>query len=319
MFENMDYIYEIYREGSFSKAAKKLYISQPSLSATVRRVEERLGYPIFDRGTKPLKLTEFGMRYMESVLAVRKIEKDFAEYVNDYGELKTGMLKLGGTNLVSSLIAPRMINEFREHYPHVTVELREGITQDLEEMLGSGELDLVMDYSMPYGAAFDFVKLADEFLMLAVPAAFPINEALREYAVDMEDIKNGAALSGRYVPVPLNEFREVPFVMLRKQNDTYKRAVKMCEDAGFEPRTSFEAAQQMTAYHVCSSGMGAAFVSSMLLSRVPANPGLVYYRLDSDACRRELCLLWKRERYFTRAMESFRTFAMSSSLRFFGQ
>lgn len=54
MFQGMEYIYEVYKEKSFSKAAAALFISQPSLSANVKRVENRIGYPIFDRSTKPL-------------------------------------------------------------------------------------------------------------------------------------------------------------------------------------------------------------------------------------------------------------------------
>ena len=57
MFQGMEYIYEVYKEKSFSKAAAALFISQPSLSANVKRVEHRIGYPIFDRSTKPLQLT----------------------------------------------------------------------------------------------------------------------------------------------------------------------------------------------------------------------------------------------------------------------
>ena len=61
MFQGMEYVYEVYLEKSFSKAAEKLFISQPSLSANVKRVEHHIGYPIFDRSTKPLSLTECGV------------------------------------------------------------------------------------------------------------------------------------------------------------------------------------------------------------------------------------------------------------------
>ena len=313
LFENMDYVFEVYNEGSFSKAAKNLYISQPSLSASVKRIEDRLGYPIFDRSTKPLRLTEFGKKYIESMLAVKKIEKDFADYINDYGGLKTGTLKFGGTNLVSSLVAPKLISTFRALYPQIEVELIEGITEDLEEMLDEGSLDMVMDYSMPYADCFDYVKLANEYIVLTVPKGFKINEKLKEYTIDIDDIRNGKILKGNMAPVPLSYFKDIPFVLLKKKNDTYKRAISMCSDAGFEPRKIFESAQQMTAYHVCSSGMGAAFVSSMLLSRVPENPNLVYYKLDSDLSRRELCLLWKKESYLTRTMEEFKNLAVRES------
>ena len=57
MFQGMEYVYEVYKERSFSKAAANLFISQPSLSANVKRIEKKIGYPIFDRSTKPLGLT----------------------------------------------------------------------------------------------------------------------------------------------------------------------------------------------------------------------------------------------------------------------
>ena len=67
MFQGMEYVYEVYKEKSFSKAAANLFISQPSLSANVKRVENRIGYPIFDRSTKPLGLTECGKEYIRCV------------------------------------------------------------------------------------------------------------------------------------------------------------------------------------------------------------------------------------------------------------
>lgn len=60
MFKGKKYVYEVYREKSFSKAAQNLYISQPSLSARIKQIEEQIGEPLFDRSTNPLQLTEIG-------------------------------------------------------------------------------------------------------------------------------------------------------------------------------------------------------------------------------------------------------------------
>ena len=76
MFQGMEYVYEVYKEKSFSKAAKKMFISQPSLSATVKRVDEKVGYPIFDRSTKPLGLTELGRQYIQSVEQILSVQSD---------------------------------------------------------------------------------------------------------------------------------------------------------------------------------------------------------------------------------------------------
>ena len=106
MFQGMHYIYAVYKEGSFSKAAKSLFISQPSLSATVKRIEEKIGYPVFDRSTKPLQLTEPGVQYIRTVEKLMSVESDFTEYINDWGGLQTGNLTLGGSSLFSSWPSP---------------------------------------------------------------------------------------------------------------------------------------------------------------------------------------------------------------------
>lgn len=67
MFRNANYIYTVYRERNFSRAAEKLFISQSSLSLTIKKAEERIGAPIFNRSTSPITLTEFGEKYIEAV------------------------------------------------------------------------------------------------------------------------------------------------------------------------------------------------------------------------------------------------------------
>ena len=86
MFQGREYVYAVYREKSFSRAAQKLFISQPSLSAAVKRTEERIGYPVFDRSTKPLKLTECGEKYIAAVEKMMAAEQEFFHYINDLGE-----------------------------------------------------------------------------------------------------------------------------------------------------------------------------------------------------------------------------------------
>lgn len=77
----MLYVYEVYKEMSFSRAAKNLFISQPSLSAAVKREEAKIGVPIFDRSTSPIRLTELGQEYIRSVERIMDVENSFSNYV----------------------------------------------------------------------------------------------------------------------------------------------------------------------------------------------------------------------------------------------
>ena len=74
MFVWKKYVYEVYKERSFTKAAQNLYISQPSLSARIKKIEEIIGEPLFDRSTTPLQLTEVGKVYIEAAEEITQID-----------------------------------------------------------------------------------------------------------------------------------------------------------------------------------------------------------------------------------------------------
>ena len=106
MFRYKSYVNEVYKEKSFSKAAENLYISQPSLSARIIKLEEELGMPIFDRSTSPLCLTEFGEVYMEALREVDAIERRIENYISDISHLRTGKLTIGASNVFAAYVIP---------------------------------------------------------------------------------------------------------------------------------------------------------------------------------------------------------------------
>ena len=155
MFHGMEYVYQVYKDKSFSKAAANLFISQPSLSANVKRVEKKIGFPIFDRSTKPLSLTECGKEYICCVEEILAVEKGFSQFVHDFGNLETGTLTLGGSNLFSSWILPSLISNFAPRYPNIRINLIEENTTQLTELLQKGIVDLILDNTTLDSAVFD--------------------------------------------------------------------------------------------------------------------------------------------------------------------
>ena len=135
MLRNMEYVYEVYKQGSFTKAAKSLYVSQPCLSALVKKTEEKLGFPIFNRNSNPLQLTECGQEYIRYIERMRALEHEFDNYLNDLRGLKTGKLSIGSNSAFSSLVLPQIISDFNRLYPGVKVTLNEGNIYYLEEKL----------------------------------------------------------------------------------------------------------------------------------------------------------------------------------------
>lgn len=305
MFQGMEYAYEVYKTRSFSKAAKNLFISQPSLSATIKRIEQKIGYPIFDRSTKPLSITEYGMHYISAVEQILGIEKDFENYINDLGELKSGKLTLGGTNLFSSLVLPPLISQFGQMYPHIQVELIEESTTKLTEFLQNGTVDFVLDNSSFDTDIFERAIYLKEHLLLAVPREFSINETLTDFQISQEIIQDTSYLDPSIKPVELKHFAEEPFVLLKQENDTRERAIKICREQNFIPHVVLELDQQMTSYNITCSGMGISFVSDTLVSRVPGHQKAVYYKLKEKSTGRDVSFYWKRGRYMSLAMKKF--------------
>ena len=305
MFQGMEYVYEVYKEKSFSKAAANLFISQPSLSANVKRVENRIGYPIFDRSTKPLGLTECGKEYIRCVEEILGIHRSFSAFIHDWDKLSTGNLTLGGSNLFSSWILPPLISAFVTCYPHIKINLIEESTAQLAELLQKGSVDLILDNTALNPDIFDSRIFHEEHLILAVPSHFPINASLKDYQITDLQIQNGSFLNPSFPIVPLKSFKGLPFIMMKNENDTGKRARQICQANDFEPDVVLNMDQQMTAYNICQSGMGISFIGDIMLSRIPHNYNVVYYKLPAQHNSRRICFYWKKGRYFTKAMEEF--------------
>lgn len=305
MFTWKKYVYEVYREKSFSKAAQNLYISQPSLSARIKKIEDQIGFPLFDRSTSPLQLTEVGQVYIDAAEKIFQIEQTVENYINNFSTLKTGTLCLGASNLFAAYILPPLITSFKQEFPDVHIQVTEGNTSQLESMLNNNSLDFVIDNYRYDNTLYSRELCCHENILLAVPNHFSVNHQLFEYRLSYENIKNKSYLDSSIPTVPLASFSDIPFIMLTPGNDTRIRGDRLCREAGFHPNIILELNQQSTAYMAASTQLGATFISDILVSQLPSFENLAYYKLDGDAAKRQVFFYYKNHKYKTRAMEEF--------------
>lgn len=299
------YVYEVYKERSFTKAAQNLYISQPSLSARIKKIEEIIGEPLFDRSTTPLQLTEVGKVYIEAAEEITQIEQRVENYINDLAGLKTGNLAVGASTLFAAYVVPSLITQFNQKFPDVHIQLIEGNTAELEEMLGSNALDFVIDNYHYDSILYNKELYCEENILLAVPKHFAVNEELGMYQLSYKNIKNKNYLNQKYPAVPLGRFADLPFIMLTQGNDTRTRGDRLCRNVGFKPNIVLEFNQQSTAYMASSTQLGATFISDILVSQLPTFENLVYYKLDGEEAKRKVFFYYKTHKYKTRVMEEF--------------
>ena len=305
MFNGMKYVYEVYKERSFSNAARNLYISQPALSGMIKKIEKNIGMPLFDRSTTPIQLTECGKKYIKTAEKIMSLEDEFAYYVGKLDELKTGRLTVGSTYLFSSFVLPKYIKKFKASYPDVKVSLFEGNSNLLEKKLANGELDFVVDNYLLDEKVYDRISMMKERLLLAVPASFSSNRRASTYQLTVNDIINDVHLNPSFPAVPLKKFQDEPFMVMRQNNDTRDRVEAICKRANISLNVTLKLNQLMTVYHLLKFELGASFVSDTIVKSFPSNDTVLYYKLDDLAAVRDVYLFYRRNRYLTRSMEEF--------------
>ena len=94
MFDGKEYVYAVYEEKSFSKAAQKLYITQPALSTAIKKVEKKIGTPIFDRSTSPIGLTPGGEVYIDAIEKLFALEQNTLNQLNNLNGLLNDLFYL---------------------------------------------------------------------------------------------------------------------------------------------------------------------------------------------------------------------------------
>lgn len=305
VFTNKEYIYAVYKERSFSKAAEKLYISQPSLSLTIKKIEKRIGAQIFDRSTSPIQLTECGEEYIRCIERMVDLETGFLAYLHDLHDLKVGRLAIGASNFFASYILPPIITKFKTKFPSISVNLIESDTAHLEKQLHAGELDLIIDNYAFDETIYQKNFFYEEDLILAVPASLPHNKYLQKYRLNADDIIQNKHKDPAFPGVPLKRFLDAPFVLLRFGNDTRDRADLILAEHSVKPDIVLELDQLATAYHVACHDMGITFISDTLIREVTYDTRMVYYKIDSPNISRKNYFYYKKNKYLTRPMQEF--------------
>ncbi|MBQ8291568.1 MAG: LysR family transcriptional regulator [Clostridia bacterium] len=303
MFRQKEYVLTIYETGGFTKAAEKLFVSQPSLSATIKRLEEKTGAPLFDRSVSPVTLTEAGKEYVKAAMQITEIERDFEKYVSDHGKLLTGKIRIGGSSFFSSFILPEMISSFKKKYTGIEFEIFEDSTKNLITKLGENSLDIIMDNAILEEESVTARVVTSERLILAVPKKLAINEKFQAERLTAEQIKADKHLQSK--GITLAKLDNQPFILLRRENDTGKRAERLLKKYGVTPNVLFQLDQQVTAYNLACTGIGIAFVGDTLVKRIDPSPDVYYYTINDLFSKRNIYLYYKKNRYLPLACTRF--------------
>lgn len=300
------YIYQVYCDGSFSKAAQKLFVTQPALSLAIQRVEQQIQMPLFDRSSRPLTLTEAGRAYIENIEKKMHLVQDLQRQLGDIRDKNTGSIRLGGSHYLNAYLLPDILAGFKKTYPGIRISLHENDAATLAQMLTEKKLDMTFSCNADFIEDFDHIPAFYDHILLVVPADWDINKQLSEYMLSADDIVTGKHLSPEHPAVSLEWFRDKPFILLNEGINLRIRCQQMFRDAGVEPLVTMQLSQMVTAYRMAEHHIGATFISDLVIT--PNDHNVRFYKLSHPLASRLFYLLTPKNMYVSYATKTFGTY-----------
>ena len=282
MLDNLaKYVYEVWRCRSVSVAAKKLFISQPALSASIKRAEQELGAPIFNRDTLPFSLTPEGRLYIEAVEKIMRIEEETRGSVMDISAMKSGRLTVGTATHISSYAIPKICEKFREKYPKIDINIVWSDTESLPELLEKRTVDLIFTSNDTAGHNFVTEPLFEERCIIAIKSDYEGIDHLRPYAISYDETVSRSYPSEKAI-TDLSLFSGIEFIYAPPNSNLYKKRKMFFGESGLSRHVTSNTGRYQLNYNLMLSGFGALFTTDTALATTPPAENCLYFALNSS-------------------------------------
>lgn len=170
------FIVALARERHFGRAAKACFVSQPTLSVAVRKLETELGVPIFERGVGEVTPTAAGQRIIEQAQRVLEEAATIRELAREAQNPLQGPLRMGAIYTIGPYLFPSLIPILHKRTPDMPLIIEENFTSNLTDQLKRGELDVIL-ISLPFEEpGITIAPLYDEPFVVVLPSSHPWNE-----------------------------------------------------------------------------------------------------------------------------------------------
>ena len=264
----LEYFVAVAEEASFTRAASRVHVAQPGVSAQVRRLESELGQQLLDRSGRSVRLTEVGSAVLPFARAALDAVANARLAVDDLAGLVRGQVTVGMVSGCALPVLAELLAGFHDRHPGVAIALVEDNSDRLVERLRDGRLDLALiGWAEQTPADIDSVVLVDEELVAVAAPGHPLAGA-------------GAGA------ITIRQLRDLPLVSLPRGTGVRAALDAACAAAGFTPRIVFEASALPMVVELADRGLGLAVVPAS----IPNGPGIL--RLTEPQLRSRLELAW---------------------------
>ena len=295
----LNYILCIAKHRNLTKAAQELYISQPTLSKYLQKLERELGGKLFSKTGNTYIPTYLGRQYMDYARKMLEVHHQWTQELGDITSCNQGQLNIAFPPNRSACLMPRVMPEFHRLYPGVKVNLYEEASGIQEKLLEDDGLDFAIFNAGEPHPKLSYELLGREELLLMLPPDSPHHAcAHRE--------------SGRKYPwIDLTLLDSEPFILSFPDQTAGRTAAGLFAQKGMEPNVVLYTRNLQTGGQLCRQGLGACFIQERYLALLPGAEDDCY-SIGPEGIYSSLALAYRKDRYLPAYARQFIALCRSS-------
>ena len=272
---DLEYVVAVAENEHFGRAAQQCHISQPSLSAQIKKIEGYLGVSLFERNNRRVSVTEAGRRVAAQAQVVLDEARKIPTVLGKDAKPLSGTLKLGAITTLGPYLMPHFLGYFRTQFPNASLILREGLTVSLIEELRAGTLDAVLAAKTFDDTGLKSFELFFESFVLAAPHGHPILN---------------------HKPLRPSDMKAAEMVLLEDGHCLRDQTLESCPSNRRGNVRQFHATSIETLRHLVATGLGYTLLPKLATRDRPMKDLIAYRNFDQPNIGRDV-ILFCRSRY----------------------
>lgn len=288
-FRDMEYFITIAEEESISRAAKKLFIAQPSLSQFLKNFEASFHCILFDRNAKGVHLTPSGKLVYQTAKRISDMTIKLINDISDVEELKTGTVRFGITSIRAPYLLPHLFTEFHKQYPNIELVVFEKNSAEIENAILQGSIDV----------AFTALPLVHSDIYYEIVASEEICLAAMN-GHELSTLTHPSISSSRPY-INLSDLGEYSFVLFSNGRRLYRWAMKTFSNEKVQPKVIHQTNNVELMLRLVALGICVAFIPETYHDHLVS---VTLYSIGEVGLHRSLALLYPNEQYRSKATQA---------------
>lgn len=288
-WNQLQYIITVAEEKNITRAAEKLYISQPSLSLSIHSLEKELNTTLFERKNGVLTLTYAGLLFHDWAVSTLNSKKQLSVKLNDISNELRHLIRIGISPHRSPILLPPILERFSALYPQSEISIVEEPTYTLKKLLEKEQVDFIIDIAHTDTINYESHLLVEEKLVLAIPSDY---------------IKKFPEKCETNYPISLETLSDLPFILLSPEHFIGSMTKKIFDSVNFHPNIRITCHALETALVCIKQQLGVSIVPEIYKKQNYGGQEITYFDIDNIHGTRQICLVHHKNLYLHHQLET---------------